>query len=529
MASIHGFMDLNNIKCKKLHYNLSPNELEDISVSKEGGIIASNGALSIYTGKYTGRSPKDRFVVDEESVHNNIDWNDNNVAINSDFFEKLYNKALDYINDKELYVFDGYVGTNKEYRLPIRVVNELASQNMFAYQMLIKAKKEELKNFQPGFTVVTLPYLMAVPEEDGTNSEAFIVINFSKRIVLIGASMYCGEIKKAIFTVMNYLLPFKNVLPMHCSANMGKDGDVALFFGLSGTGKTTLSADIDRMLIGDDEHGWTDEGVFNFEGGCYAKCINLSKEHEPQIWNAIRKGALLENVVLDKVTKEPDYDDNKYTENTRAAFPVQHIDNAIEDGVGGIPKTIIFLTADATGVLPPISKLSKEQAMYHFMSGYTSKLAGTERGIVEPLATFSTCFGAPFMLLRPSVYAKLLGEKIDKYNVRVFLVNTGWTGGPYGVGSRIKLKYTRAMVRAAMNGDLEKVGYLVDPIFKLSIPTECPNVPDLVLSPWNTWKCKDEYYKMANKLSEDFNENFKQFKEVSEDILNVSPVKYLKE
>ena len=529
MTKTHCFMDLNNIKCKKLHYNLSPEQLEDISVEEEGGVIASNGALAIYTGKYTGRSPKDRFVVDEESVHKHVNWNKNNVAISIDYYDKLYNKVVDYIKDKELYVFDGYVGTDKEYRLPIRVVNELASQNMFSHQMLIKRDKSETKDFQPGFTVIALPNLEAIPEEDGTNSEAFIVLNFEKKIVLIGSSMYCGEIKKAIFTVMNYLLPFKDVLPMHCSANMGSDGDVALFFGLSGTGKTTLSADVNRKLIGDDEHGWTDRGVFNFEGGCYAKCINLSKEHEPQIWNAIRKGALLENVVLDEITKAPDYDDNKYTENTRAAFPVEHIDDAIPDGLGGIPKTIIFLTADATGVLPPISKLSKPQAMYHFMSGYTSKLAGTERGIVEPMATFSTCFGAPFMLLKPEVYAKLLGEKMDKYNSKVFLVNTGWTGGPYGIGSRIKLKYTRAMIRAAMNGELENVNYIEDPIFKLAIPTECPNVPNSVLNPSNTWDDKDEYFKSANKLAKDFKENFKQFDNVSEDILKASPEEIIKD
>ncbi len=525
MYNFNGFLDLNKIKCKKLHLNLKPEKLENISVEKEGGVIASNGALSINTGKYTGRSPKDRFIVDEETVHKNIDWNKNNVPISEENFDKLLEKVLKYIEDKDVYVFDGYVGADKKYRLPIRVINEMASQNMFAYQMLIKEKDNDLKDFKPEFTVIALPYMMAVPELDGTNSEAFIIINFDKKIVLIGASMYCGEIKKSIFTVMNYLLPFKGVLPMHCSANMGINGDVTLFFGLSGTGKTTLSADVDRMLIGDDEHGWTDDGVFNFEGGCYAKCINLSKEHEPQIWNAIRKGALLENVVLDDITKEPDYDDNRYTENTRAAFPVEHIDNAIEDGLGGIPKTIIFLTADATGVLPPISKLTKEQAMYHFMSGYTSKLAGTERGIVEPTSTFSTCFGAPFMLLKPQTYAELLGEKIDKYYVKVFLVNTGWSGGPYGVGSRIKLKYTRAMVRAAMNGDLKDVEFIKDPIFKLAIPKQCPDVPDSVLNPSESWSNIEDYYKKANKLADDFNDNFKKFKDVPEDIVNSSPIR----
>lgn len=529
MSNHYEFFDLRKIKCGQLHYNLPVKQLMDAAVEKEGGVFASNGALCINTGKYTGRSPNDRFIVDEASVHEYVNWSKANLPISTERFEKLYDKVLDYIKDKDLYVFDGYVGADKKYRMPVRVINEFAYQNMFAHQMLIKANKDELIDFLPEFTVIAVPDLKAVPEADGTNSEVFIIISFEKKIVLIGGTKYCGEIKKSLFTVMNYLLPFKEVLPMHCSANMGKKGDVTLFFGLSGTGKTTLSADHDRRLIGDDEHGWTEDGVFNFEGGCYAKCIKLSKENEPQIWNAIKEGALLENVVLDEETREPDYDDDKYTENTRAAFPVEHIDNAISDGIGGIPKTIIFLTADATGVLPPISRLTKEQAMYHFMSGYTSKLAGTERGIVDPKATFSACFGAPFMLLKPQVYAKLLGDKIDKCNVEVFLVNTGWTSGSYGIGSRVKLKYTRAMVRAAMNGELDKVKYFNDPIFGLAIPTECPNVPKLVLTPPNTWYSIDEYYRMANKLADSFSSNFKQFKDVSQDILEAEPEKMLED
>lgn len=517
------FMTLKEIKCHKLHYNMPLGQLMDISAEKEGGVFASNGALCINTGKYTGRSPEDRFIVDEVSVHEHVDWSKVNLPISIEKFEKLYDRVLDYIKDKDLYVFDGYVGADKKYRMPIRVINEFAYQNMFAHHMFIKANNDELVNFMPKFTVVAVPDFKAVPELDGTNSEVFIIISFEKRTILIGGSKYCGEIKKSLFTVMNYLLPFKGVLPMHCSANMGQNGDVTLFFGLSGTGKTTLSADNDRRLIGDDEHGWSEDGVFNFEGGCYAKCIKLSKENEPQIWNAIREGTLLENVVLDEETKEPDYDDDKYTENTRATFPIEYIENAIPNGMGGIPKTIIFLTADATGVLPPISKLTKEQAVYHFMSGYTSKLAGTERGIVDPKATFSTCFGAPFMLLKPYVYAKLLGDKIDKYNVNVFLVNTGWASGSYGIGSRMKIKFTRAMVRAAMNGELDSVKYYNDPIFGLAIPNECPNVPKLVLNPPHTWYSIDEYYRMANRLADNFRSNFKQFKGVSEDILKAEP------
>lgn len=503
--------DCNAFKCKKVHINLPIHELIKIAVEKEGGRVIDNGALCVNTGTYTGRSPKDRFIVDEPSVHEHINWNKSNQPMSSRNFDKLYEKALRYMENKELYVFEGFIGADLKYRMTIRVINEFAYQNLFAQQMFIKGKEKELEGFQPDFTVIALPELKADPEVDGTNSEVFIVISFEKRMVLIGGTKYAGEIKKSMFTVMNYLLPFKNVLPMHCSANVGKEGDVTLFFGLSGTGKTTLSADHDRRLIGDDEHGWTEDGVFNFEGGCYAKCINLSEENEPQIWHAIKEGALLENVVIDEETGKPNYDDDRYTENTRAAFPLEHIDNAVMEGKGGIPKTIIFLTADATGVLPPISKLTKEQAMYHFMSGYTSKLAGTERGIVEPTATFSTCFGEPFMLLKPQVYAKLLGEKIEKYNVNVFLVNTGWTGGSYGTGSRIKLKYTRAMVRAAMKGELDDVDYVIDPIFKLKIPVCCPEVPSSILNPSNTWEDISQYNKAADELAYNFNKNLLQF------------------
>jgi len=506
-----------------VHRNLTIGKLVEAALKKEGAVLTDTGALSINTGKYTGRSPGDRFIVDEPGIHDKVDWGKINVPISSERFENLYNKMQSYIKDKELYVFDGFVGADRNYRMPIRVINEFASQNLFAQQLLIKPKEGELEGFEPEYTVIAAPGCHADAAADGTNSEAFIILSFSKKIVLIGGSMYCGEIKKSIFTVMNFLLPQKGVMPMHCSANIGEAGDVALFFGLSGTGKTTLSADKGRSLIGDDEHGWTNDGVFNFEGGCYAKCIRLSKENEPQIWNAIRFGAVVENVVLDPETGIPDYDSEQFTENTRAGYPVTYIDNAVEEGLGGNPSTIVFLTADATGVLPPISKLSKEQAMYHFMSGYTSKLAGTERGIVEPTATFSTCFGAPFMPMKPQVYAELLGKKIDENNARVFLVNTGWSGGSYGVGKRMKLSYTRAMVNSAISGKFDNAEYEVDPIFGVAIPTECPGVPAEVLKPVNVWQDKGSYEKTAVKLAKDFNANFQKFKGVSEAIVNAGP------
>ncbi|HOR86408.1 MAG TPA: phosphoenolpyruvate carboxykinase (ATP) [Bacillota bacterium] len=516
-------MKLENIGAK-MHYNLTVGKLVEAALKKEDAALTDLGALNINTGKYTGRSPGDRFIVDDPSIHDKVDWGKGNVPISPEKFEKLYNKMLGYIKGKELFIFDGFVGADKNYRMPIRVINEYASQNLFAQNLFIKPKAEELEGFEPEYTIYAAPGCLADAAADGVNSEAFIILNFARKIILIGGSKYCGEIKKSIFTVMNFILPQKGVMPMHCSANIGKNDDVALFFGLSGTGKTTLSADKGRRLIGDDEHGWTDNGVFNFEGGCYAKCIRLSKENEPQIWNAIRFGTILENVVLDQETGVPDYDSEKYTENTRAGYPVTYIDGAVEEGAGGNPSTIVFLTADATGVLPPISKLTKEQAMYHFMSGYTSKLAGTERGIIEPTATFSTCFGAPFMPMKPQVYAELLGKKIDENNSGVFLVNTGWAGGSYGVGKRMKLSYTRAMVNAAISGKLDNADYDTDPIFGLAVPTECPGVPSEVLKPVNVWQDKSEYEKTAVKLARDFNANFQRFKGVSEDIVKAGPI-----
>ena len=427
-----------------------------------------------------------------------------------------------YVEGKELFVFDGFAGAEKENRLPIRVINDHSWQNLFARQLFVRPSKEELENHEPEFTVMCINDFEAIPEVDGTNSNIFILINLSKKIVLIGGTNYAGEIKKSIFSVMNYILPARKVFPMHCSANIGKDGYSALFFGLSGTGKTSLSADPDRMLIGDDEHGWSDKGTFNFEGGCYAKCINLREENEPQIWNAIKSGAVLENVVIDKATLKPDFDDNSMTENTRAAYPLDYIPGAVIPSVGGHPKVVIFLTADALGVLPPVSRLTKEGAMFHFMSGYTSKLAGTERGIKEPKAVFSECFGAPFMPRPASVYAKMLGEKIKEFNTKVYLINTGWSGGPYGVGKRIKIQYSRAMVTAALTGALDIVKYRHDDLFNLDVPTQCPNVPAEILDPKNTWTDKDSYDLSAKKLAHMFFDNFKKF-QVDQEIRDAGP------
>ncbi|MBP1156973.1 MULTISPECIES: phosphoenolpyruvate carboxykinase (ATP) [unclassified Paenibacillus] len=510
---------------KKTHHNLSVSKLVETALQRKEGVLASSGALRALTGKYTGRSPKDKFVVQEPSVMDHIAWGAVNQPISQLQFEKLYQKAQKYMAERELFVFDGYAGADTEYRLPIRVVNEYAWHNLFVRQLFVRPTKEELLTHQPEFTVIALPGLKADPSVDGTRSETFISVSFEKKVVLIGGTEYAGEMKKSIFTVLNYLLPFSGVLPMHCSANVGEKGDTALFFGLSGTGKTTLSADPNRRLIGDDEHGWSDHGVFNFEGGCYAKCIGLSEEKEPQIWNAIRYGSVLENVALDADTGIADYNDNQITENTRAAYPVDYIPGAMIPGVAGHPNVIIFLTADAFGVLPPISKLTKEQAMYHFLSGYTSKLAGTERGVTEPEATFSTCFGAPFLPLRPNVYAEMLGNKIEEHDARVYLVNTGWSGGPYGVGKRMNLSYTRAMVTAAINGSIEQTTFVADPIFGVLCPESVPGVPSEVLVPRNTWEDKAEYDAKAAELAERFMKNFEKFSDMSEEIISAGPQK----
>ena len=509
------------ISPSKLYRNLSVDDLVQTAVARNEGVINSTGSLSVNTGKYTGRSPDDRFIVYDDKTRNTIDWGKINHQFQSDKFEKILEKMKHFVDGKDLFVFDGFVGADKENQLSIRVINDHVWQSLFARQLFIRPSKEELENHKPEFTVMCINDFEAIPKVDGTTSNVFILIDLTRKIVLIGGTQYAGEMKKSMFGVMNFLLPDRGVFPMHCSANIGKSGDTALFFGLSGTGKTTLSADPNRRLIGDDEHGWSDNSIFNFEGGCYAKCINLSQDAEPEIWNAIKPGAVLENVVLhDNI---PDYDDNSLTENTRVAYPLDYIPGAVIPSVGGHPKVIVFLTADALGVLPPISRLTKEGAMYHFMSGYTSKLAGTERGIKEPKSVFSECFGAPFMPRPASVYAKILGEKINKHNAVVYLVNTGWSGGPYGIGTRIKIKYSRAMVTAALTGALDIVKYRHDDLFNLDIPIDVPGIPSEILDPKNTWSDKDSYELSAKKLAQMFVENFKKFQNVATEILNAGP------
>lgn len=504
---------------QNISVQLSVPQLVEKATARGEAKLTADGAITAETGKYTGRSPKDKYIVEEASSKDKIDWGNVNRPISSDAFDSLYNKVINHLQAKdEVFVFKGFAGADPASRLSIQVVNEFAWHNLFVHQLFIRPTEEELNAHEAQFTVVSAPSFKADPAVDGTDSETFIILSMEKRIVLIGGTEYAGEMKKSIFSVMNYLLPENGIMPMHCSANVGEDGDVALFFGLSGTGKTTLSADADRKLIGDDEHGWSDNGVFNIEGGCYAKCIDLSAEKEPEIFGAIQFGAVLENVVVDSETRIPDYDDGSLTENTRAAYPIQNIENIVDPSVAGHPKTIVFLTADAFGVLPPISKLTKEQAMYHFLSGFTSKLAGTERGITSPEATFSTCFGSPFLPLHATVYAEMLGKKIDEHDAQVFLVNTGWTGGVYGVGSRMDLKYTRAMVRAALEGKLKDVETETNEVFGLAMPTAIEGVPAEVLNPRNAWTDKVAYDEKANELADLFRENFKKFGTVSEEI-----------
>jgi phosphoenolpyruvate carboxykinase (ATP) len=512
------------IEIGRVHHNLSAPSLVELIISRKEGVLSSTGALSVKTGKFTGRSPDDKYIVDDEVTHDTVDWGKVNHPISEENFDRIFRRMKKHVEDKEFFIFDGFVGADPENRLPIRTINNRAWHNLFARQLFIRPSQEELKNYEPEFTLLSCDDFATIPEEEGTRSQTFIIINFKKKIVLIGSTSYAGEIKKAIFSIMNYILPRKGVFPMHCSANVGADGDTALFFGLSGTGKTTLSADPERRLVGDDEHGWSDNGIFNFEGGCYAKCINLKKEEEPQIWNAIRFGSVMENVVMrGDGSREPDFDDGSLTENTRVAYPLDYIDNAVIPSVAGHPQVIVFLTADAFGVMPPIAKLTKEGAMYHFMSGYTSKLAGTERGITEPKETFSHCFGAPFMPLHASQYAKMLGKKITEHGTRVYLINTGWTGGPYGVGKRMNLIYTRAMVTAALNGEINKVPVKHHDIFNLDMPTSCPGVPDDVLDPRNTWSDKDRYDAAAKRLAALFVKNFEKFGSVQKEIIDAGP------
>ena len=511
-----------------VNYQLSPEQLHNSTISKGQGVEASSGALAVNTGEFTGRSPKDRFIVKDDVTKDRVWWGNINIPFDSDKFESLYNKVADYLSHKEVFVRDSYVCADDNYRTNIRVINEHPWTNLFAYNMFLRPTEEELEQFDPEWLVVNVPGFMADPEVDGTRQHNFAILDFTRKIALIGGTGYTGEIKKGIFSALNFILPvFKNTLPMHCSANVGKDEDTAIFFGLSGTGKTTLSTDPDRSLIGDDEHGWTNENtVFNFEGGCYAKVINLSRESEPEIYDAIKKGAILENVIMND-NCDVDFEDTPITQNTRVSYPIYHIENIQKPSIGKNPKNIFFLTADAFGVLPPISKLTPGQAAYHFISGYTAKVAGTEEGIDEPLPSFSACFGAPFMPLHPTKYAEMLSQKMQEAGVNVWLVNTGWTGGPYGVGSRMKLKYTRAMITAAMNGELEaanKDNYHVHSIFGVEQPRVCPNVPTEVLSPRKTWNDDEGYYNTADKLAKSFKENFKQFESyANKDILAGAP------
>jgi phosphoenolpyruvate carboxykinase (ATP) len=512
----------------KVNYQLSPEQLHNSTISKGQGVETSSGALAVNTGEFTGRSPKDRFIVKDDVTKDRVWWGNINIPFDSDKFESLYNKVVDYLSHKEVFVRDSYVCADDNYRTNIRVINEYPWSNLFAYNMFLRPTEEELEQFDPEWLVVNAPGFMADPEVDGTRQHNFAILDFTRKIALIGGTGYTGEIKKGIFSALNFILPvFKNTLPMHCSANVGKDGDTAIFFGLSGTGKTTLSTDPDRSLIGDDEHGWTNENtVFNFEGGCYAKVINLSRESEPEIYDAIKKGAILENVIMND-NGDVDFKDTSITQNTRVSYPIYHIENIQKPSIGKNPKNIFFLTADAFGVLPPISKLTPGQAAYHFISGYTAKVAGTEEGIDEPLPSFSACFGAPFMPLNPTKYAEMLSKKMQESGVNVWLVNTGWTGGPYGIGSRMKLKYTRAMITAAMNGELEAVNkgnYHVHSIFGVEQPRVCPNVPTEVLSPRKTWNDDEGYYNTADKLAKSFKENFKQFESyANKDILAGAP------
>ncbi len=519
----HGLVNLGSV-----HWNLHTAVLYEEIVRRREGFIAHLGPVITRTGHHTARAAHDKFIVKVPGSESEkkVWWGKVNRPFDPAKFDLLYLRLQAYVQGRDLFVQDCWAGADPRYRIPIRVITERAWHSLLARNMFKLATNEELKVHTPQFTVLCLPSFHAIPEVDGTRSEVFILLNLEKKLVVIGGTAYAGEIKKSVFTYLNYILPQQGILAMHCSANIGERGDTAIFFGLSGTGKTTLSADPHRRLIGDDEHGWSEHGVFNFEGGCYAKVIKVKKETEPEIWECTRKfGTILENVIYDPETRRLNLDDSSLTENTRAAYPITHIPTAVAEGMGGHPENIIMLTADAFGVMPPISRLTPEQAMYHFLSGYTSKLGGTEAGIgSEPKAVFSACFGAPFMALHPTAYADLLREKIKKHNVKCWLVNTGWTGGPYGVGERMKLPYTRAMVKAALNGELDNVEYETEPFFGLSIPKSCPDVPSEVLNPKNTWKDKKGYDEKASKLAAAFLENFKEFEdECDKEIISSGP------
>jgi phosphoenolpyruvate carboxykinase (ATP) len=507
------------------YWNLHPSELVEESIVRGEGFLTDVGALAIDTGEFTGRSPKDKFVVYDDNTKDSVWWGDVNNRFESDKFDLLHNRMLAYLSGKEIWVRDAYACADPEFRINIRVVNEYPSSNLFAYNLFLRPTPEEIKTFSHDWVILNAPGFKADPKIDGTRQHNFAIINFTKKIVLIGGTGYTGEIKKSIFAVLNYILPHdRKVLSMHCSANIGRNGDTAIFFGLSGTGKTTLSADPNRKLIGDDEHGWSDKGVFNFEGGCYAKCVDLTAEKEPQIFNAIKFGSLLENISCYEGTTTVDFTNISRTENTRVSYPSQYIDNAVSPAVGDVPKNIFFLTCDAFGVLPPISKLTPGQAMYNFISGYTAKVAGTEMGITEPTTTFSACFGKAFLPLHPTQYAEILGEKLKKNKVNVWMVNTGWVGGAYGTGSRIKLSYTRALITAALTGELDKSEFGETRYFSLAFPKACAGVPAELMDPRNSWKDKNAYDEKAKSLAEQFVKNFSQYASAaSSEILEAAP------
>ncbi len=509
----------------RINWNLTPSELIEEALANNEGSLTDTGALMCDTGEFTGRAPKDRFVVKDDKTADTVWWGEINFPISPENFDKIYDKLVKHLEGKNLYVRDAFAGADANYRLNLRVINTQAWHNLFCYNMFLRPKKEELEDFNPTFTIINAPDFKADPANDGTRQENFAIINFTRNLIIIGGTGYAGEMKKGIFSVLNYTLPkYHNVLSMHCSANVGEQGDTAIFFGLSGTGKTTLSADPKRGLIGDDEHGWTDNSIFNFEGGCYAKAIDLTRENEPQIFDAIRYGAIVENTRYHDGTRTVDYENTTVTENTRTAYPIHFIDNAVSPSTGTIPKNIFFLTCDAYGVLPPISRLNKGQAMYHFISGYTAKVAGTEAGITEPQTAFSACFGAPFLPLHPTEYAEMLGKKMTENNVNIWLVNTGWSGGPYGIGSRMSLRHTRALITAALEGALDSVEYESHEIFGLEMPKSCPEVPAEILNPRNTWENKEDYDAKASHLASEFIKNFEKYADfANEEILSGAP------
>ncbi len=510
---------------KPVHYQLSPKELTEQSLQRKEGVLNDTGALVVKTGEFTGRSPKDKFIVKDDITADTVHWNDFNIPIEPKYFDNMYDKLMKHLSAKEVWVRDSYVCADSNYRLNIRVINENPWSNLFAYNMFLRPAESELENFTADWHIIQAPDFKADPATDGTRQHNFAMVSFSKKTILIGGSGYTGEMKKGIFTILNYILPQeKNVLSMHCSANIGKAGDTAVFFGLSGTGKTTLSADPNRSLIGDDEHGWTNDTVFNFEGGCYAKTIDLSEEKEPEIYHAIKPGALVENVTFIEGSNKIDFSSKVITENTRVSYPLSFISNALEPSIGKTPKNIFFLTADAYGILPPISKLSPGQAMYQFISGYTAKVAGTEAGVTEPKSTFSACFGAPFLPLHPGKYAEMLGKKMKEHNVNIWMINTGWSGGPYGIGHRMKLPFTRSMITAALEGKLDNVAFEAHPVFGMMMPMTCPDVPSDILNPRNTWADKSSYDLKAKDLASQFIKNFQKYAAgVNEEILAAAP------